>query len=429
MRRALYLLFAASITIPAQTIHVDDDAAPGGDGSARRPFHRLQDAVAEANSRSKAPVIQMAPGTYELTETLKIENSMTINGSSELEFDFANLPTGRVADPSTETRIVASPELQRLMISVGKDGAVIRDVKLRRLVMQNSATNPNILDFSRVQNYEVRDCIFLGFGELASSPGSAINSFASSGMIRSTYTTRLLGAAFMAAGYPESPAKMVFRQNRAVGNRVGIFLQGTSDGIFEPGDQLEAEVRNNDLSGNFQQRASAGIRILTKGPETVLGPGYGFTGLATGNIRAVIQRNRLVGNKFGIVIDGGFVLRRVAGSNPPVCDTRVYRGQFDLTFRENELAESTFRPAVITFTNFQATLGILEGAAPNFTMQQFQHFSTYNIGDRQNLLGGAVVQHPANDPFTGPPCEADTTSEQLHNVLRINGTTLPNAVP
>ena len=101
----------------------------------------------------------------------------------------------------------------------------------------------------------------------------------------------------------------------------------------------------------------------------------------------------------------------------------------DLTFRNNELSGSTSAPALITFTQIQVMLGIVEGNPPNYTGSQFLHFTTYDIRDPQGSLTGAYIDHPATDPFVGGPCAADVVHEPLGNTLLINGSTVANTGP
>ena len=422
------LALSLALALRAQTIHVDAKGPANGNGSARSPFNNIPAAVARANVLGSAPTINVEPGRYEISDTLRIENGLTLQGSEELEIDAQGWPTGNLVDPANETRIVGTAGLlAKVMISVGKDGHVIHDVKFRGLTIEGGPGDGNVLDFARVQDFEVRDTILIGSSQLTTGSGSAINTFASSGTIKATYTTRLLGAAFIGAGYPASPAEVTFKGNRAVGNRIGIFLLGTSDGITEPGDHLSAVVRDNDLSNNNNQRASAGIRILVKGRET-LGAGYGSTGLSEGNVQATIQNNRLVGNRIGIVIDAGFVSRLVPAPPPNICDTRTFSGFLDLNFRENTLSDSVLRSSLVTFSQFQVALSMLEGTPPAFAGSQYLHIATYRIEDRDNVLVGQFTDNPATDRFVGGPCSADTIHEELHNSLYINGD-LVNTAP
>jgi len=422
------LFLAASLATQAETIYVDGNAGPGGDGSAGQPYNTLNTAVAYANGVDKPTVIQVAPGRYEVGEPLKIERSMTIKGSNQLEFDADGLPTGRLLDPAMETRIVSGPTFTvgSPMIFVGKSGQLVYDVTLRNLTLQSGPTAiPGLVHFARVQYFEVRDCIFLGRGDSGLSNVPAIDTYASSGTIRRTYTTRLQGAAFMGAGYAQSPAYVIFRKNRSVENVAGAYLVGTSDGITEPGDQLYAEVRDNDLSRNVAGN-STGLRISIKSVETLVG---GKTDLATGNIHALIRHNRFIGNGVGIAIDAGAVTRRAPPPPPDVCDGRTFSGSLDLTLRDNEIADSVVVPSLITFTQGQQARNILAGRATNFLNIGYLHSSTFNIDDPDGTLANSFILHPKTDTFTGPPCAADLDNEPLHNTLRINGSIIPDTTP
>lgn len=420
--------FTAMAGLAQSTIFVDDDAPANGDGSPQAPFNNIGAAVAFANTQSDhAPTIHVKPGRYEISDTIRIERSLTLQGANELEIDSLGWPTGNLLVPSNETRIFGRAALlTRTMIVAGKDGQVIRDVNVRGFTIEDDSEQGHILDFDRVQGFEVRDNIFMGPGLLPGGNHAGVQSFASSGVIRNNYFTRLLVAASIGAGYPGSPGEVTFRGNRSVQNRIGLFLVGTSDGIAEPGDQLFALVQDNDLSENNNQRASAGIRMFIKGREDI-GPGYFSTGLSTGNIQATIRNNRIVGNKVGIVIDGGFVSRRKPPPPANVCDPRTFIGSLDLTLRENTLADSALISAVITFTQLQRALDTLEGIPNNFAQSQFLHLTTYRIYDPDNSLEGRFTDHRASDPFVGGTCILDTTQEPLNNMLIINGTVVEPA--
>jgi hypothetical protein len=404
------------------TIFVDDDGPANGNGSPQSPFNNIPAAVAYANTLGgQAPTIHVKPGRYEISDTIRIERSLTLQGESELEIDSLGWPTGNLLVPSNETRIFGRAALgAKTMIVAGKDGQVIRDVKVRGFTIEDDSEGGHILDFDRVQGFEVRDNIFMGTGLLPGGDHVGVQSFASSGTIRNNYFTRLLAAASIGAGYPGSPGEVTFRDNRSVENRIGLFLVGTSDGIAEPGDQLYVLVRDNDISENNNQRASAGIRFFMKGREDI-GPGYFSTGLSTGNIQATIRNNRIVGNKVGIVIDGGFVSRRKPPPPANVCDPRTFIASLDLSLRQNTVADSALRSAIVTFTQLQRELDTLEGIPINFAQSQFLHLTTYRIDDPDNALEGWFTDHRASDPFVGGTCILDTTHEPLNNTLEING--------
>ena len=92
-------------------IHVDDDAAVGGNGTGRFPYNTLEDALAQARTTSADVVIKVAPGDYAIEEPLVIARSrIELHGSSVLVEDNEGWPTGALA-PGTETRIVGTVKL------------------------------------------------------------------------------------------------------------------------------------------------------------------------------------------------------------------------------------------------------------------------------------------------------------------------------
>jgi len=403
------LVFFVVLATQAQTIHVDANGHPSGNGSSQKPFNNIPAAVALAKTLGGSPNIRLEPGRYEITDTLNIENGVTLQGSNELVIDGQGWPTGVLVDPTEETRIVGMPALaDKPLINVGKTGQVIQGVRISGLTLEAAKGDGAILIFKRVQDFEVRDSILIGSTMIPNPKPVGIDAFASSGTIRDNYMSRLQGGAFISAGYAASPADVTFRDNRAVKNLLGIFLVGTSDGIPEQGNQLSVTIRDNDLSDNNAAQAnSAGIRLLVKGRET--SPG---SGPSAGNIRAIIRNNRIVANKTGIVIDAGFVSRL----NGSACDSRTFTGSVDLRLQGNTLAGSVERPAVVSFTQLQTTLGKLALASA-----QYLHNATFQIQDPDNVLAGKTLDHPAADPFVGGPCGVaggtDQTKEMLGNLL------------
>ena len=113
-----------------------------------------------------------------------------------------------------------------------------------------------------------------------------------------------------------------FRGNRAVNNVLGgLLLNGASLGIPELGDQLLANVQNNDLSANIAVPGfSFGIRIFTLRRDIGL-PG---DTQSEGHVHASVTGNRIVGNEMGFSIDAGFPYRKVQTPRGPVCDARLF---------------------------------------------------------------------------------------------------------
>jgi hypothetical protein len=63
---ALSALAVPVVTASEAVIFVDDDAAPGGNGSGRLPYNNLQDAIAAANASPDPVIIKVRSGEYVL---------------------------------------------------------------------------------------------------------------------------------------------------------------------------------------------------------------------------------------------------------------------------------------------------------------------------------------------------------------------------
>lgn len=417
---ALAVVLAAVATLPCagalsaygagakpSVIHVDDNSAPGGDGSARKPFASLPDAVAEAAARALSTriVIKVGPGDYPLTEPLQIDFPLDLRGSTEQVVNGDDpLPTGLVV-PGTETRIyAAAPIGAQALVSVGRlDGAVMNDVSIRGFALESTAASNGIL-MTRVQGFRVADNVFRaptmwGFVSVASSGELTANHFSGIGT-----------GAILNGGYPASPANVVATGNRAVNNNLGgILLNGASINIPELGDQLHAIVRGNDLSGNTGSQGF-GLRVF------VLRRDIGAPGdsQSSAHVDARVQDNRLVGNRIGLTVDAGFPYRSVAG----VCDPRVFSGTVDLDLSGNTVTGSLVTNSLITFT--RSTTALNPAQLPQW---QYLHGATFDLSDPDGTLKDARIDNPATDPHIGS-CPGDAVHEPLENILIYNGAEL-----
>ena len=118
--------FATSVRAApsAPTIYVDDDAAPGGNGSAAFPFNNVPDALSAANAGAGPVIIAVAPGLYTVDHSLVIDHSMELRGSSMLVKGADGWPTGQVVSGS-ETRIVGTALLGTdSLVAVGQPGGL-----------------------------------------------------------------------------------------------------------------------------------------------------------------------------------------------------------------------------------------------------------------------------------------------------------------
>lgn len=385
-----------------RTIHVDDDAPSGGDGSARSPFNNLSDAVAAANTSSASVVVKVAPGDYAVNASLVIERPLALRGSSVLIEDADGWPTGAVV-PGTATRVFTpNPLGAEPLIAVGRvDAVVINDVGISGFVFEGRL-NGNEVTLKRVQGFSVVDNAFRAPAFLG------VQSIASSGRVVGNYFSGVTTGVTVNGGYPASPSSVIVQGNRAVQNTIGgLLLVGASFDIPEHGDQLEAEVRDNDLSNNTLSANGFGARLFILRRD----PGAPGDTQSTAKIDALLQDNRIVGNRIGVTIDAGFPYRRVGTT----CDPRVFSGTIDLTLIGNTLTNSLLTPALVTFTRNMSALN------PALLAQwQYLHAATFTITDREGTLAGAWIDHPERDRFVGP-CPDDAVHEILGNTLRFNG--------
>jgi hypothetical protein len=293
------------------------------------------------------------------------------------------------------------------MISVGHaDLTVLSGVTIADLTLEGVGFNN--IDIIKTQGFTVRNCVITKSGSIG------IATHLSSGRISGNYVTGAVAGIIAFAGNSGSPANVEVVGNRSVKNSNGGFLaNGSATGIPEFADELNVVVKDNDFSENMATLLNSfGIRIYLIRRDLHVD----LDTQETGNVRALIQGNRLFGNRIGISIDAAFPYRRVGSE----CDTRVYTGTFDITLKGNELTGSLLTPALIAFTRNTAALN--QGQLGSW---QYLHGATYRIEDPDGTLAGYWLDHPQHDPFLGP-CPADATNESLGNTLIYNGEEVPN---
>jgi hypothetical protein len=424
---ATVLMLSAPFVVAAQNsttvIHVDDAAAPGGNGTGGFPFHNLPEAVEAARTVPGRVIIKVEPGDYPLASTLVINRALDLQGATQQLAGLDHWRTGQVV-PGTATRVFATNQALTQVVLVDS-GSVLGDVNIKVFIFEG--TNPQdggtSLELRRVQSYVIANNVFRGPATLG------FVSVASSGTVLSNHFSGVGTGAILYGGFStlnvNSPSKVVFQANRAVRNNTGgLLLGGRSTNIPEMRDPemkplLDVVVRDNDLSENTISTVNGfGIRAYIHGPGA---PEGNEEDEIAADVIGFVQNNRIVGNRVGIVIDAGFAYRKFPPTTDGVCVKPEFSGTHDFTFVGNTLSGSIMpRQALITTGRQQAVL------MPTPLMQasyKYLHKATFTITDRDGILLNAMVDHQAMDPFLGP-CPTDATNEVLGNKLMYNGAEL-----
>lgn len=370
-----------------------------GRSTSRNSFLSVASAVAHARKLSGPPdlhiVIKIAPGSYSLSETLRLDiPNLTLRGSNEPQVDADGWPTGELSG-GTETSLIATPALGAApLVLIEADGVTVRNLSLSR---PDAKDETLAVKFSRA--FVVRNCTLIG------PAMAAVSTAASSGIVAGNYIRGASCGACLAGGNAEWPAVVEFTGNRSVGNGNGALLLSGGITLERPGifNSLRFTALRNDLSGNrAMPRFSFGIRMFSLRRE----PPDPFM-QNDGHVRGTIAHNRIAGNEFGVIVDAGFPYRTSGG----VADDRQYTGTMDVSFHDNEIHGNAV-PALIAFTRFTAsinpsTLTPSPGNSWKYLLQ-----SRFNISDPDLSLAGYWLDHPHTDPVDG---------RVLLNTLIMNG--------
>jgi hypothetical protein len=393
---------------PQVVIHVSANAPAGGDGSGGRPYSDVavaMDAARSAALGGASVVINIEPGSYPVSTTLRIDFPLHLRGANIPVLDDSGWPTGSV-EPGTESLIYGTPSLgtDPVLAIAGTDTTSV-SASVTNLSLTALAGN-TLLQVQRAQAFAVKDNVLSGPG------ASGVDVVASSGVISDNYVQGMQACGIcLAVGTSDHTADVVVQDNRVVGNvGGGMLLVATDQGLELNGELLlSAQVVHNDLSSNSTAPQGFGLRVMAiknTRPST----------RSAGSVNAVFNDNRIVANRFGVVVDAGFPYRNVSGG----CDTRVFSGQFDLSFRGNTLEGSAIAAAVVSTTRYLVSMK-LNPAANSLANWQYLHGATISLDDPDLVLGSFRYDHPEFDRFTGGSCTADVVAEPLGNTIIYNG--------
>ena len=325
----------------------------------------------------------MAPGDYPVDTTLVVDRSLELRGSSVSVKDADGWPTGEVA-AGTETRVYStnSALLQLLLVGRG-DGGALSNVSIRGFVFEGTPTGISML-LTRVQDYrvattfprtsEARHAISGLFGPRHGQP------LQRRGAGRRHLHRWLSGITIERRRHREPLSAQ--RPRRHV-------VERRQHRIPELGDQLDAAVRDNDLSGKRlapQQGSDCGLFILRRGPGCTRGRP------SAASIKAVVKDNRLVGNRIG-VFDRRWVSLPTRGHR--VRQSRVLG-------RHRPGACRQLADGKLAHTGSGDVHSTASGAEHlDVASWQYLHGATFTISDRDGTLAEAWIDHPASDPVLG----------------------------
>jgi hypothetical protein len=412
---------------------VDAAAPAGGDGSPQAPFNDLAAAVAYGRDLGARVHFQVAPGAYEISETLVLDYPLDLIGSNQYASSTDALPTG-IVTPGTETILMPSPGFSwyfaKPMVQVGtKGGPVLSDVTVRNLSFDlvGAPTGDN-LNIRWTQGYTVRDNVFRGNPQAPVNVNIAFQSIASSGTFSGNYISNVGLASGIGGGSDAAPAQVRYVGNRVVNNHEGGLFAGGGLGLPES-QRLELDVLGNEFSGNKgSPRFSWGVRIFViYSNDDPDGPTSVPPSKDEGHVIARVRDNRITDNAVGIAIEAGFP-NRYAQNGPPVCDLRLFSGTLDVTLTGNTLQTNPdYLPppfeqiaSIVSLTRFTGSLN-KAGDQPNW---QYLRNSAFSIADPDGTLSGSYIDHARTDSFSGQPgfpaCPNDDGAP-LGNSLSYNG--------
>ena len=333
------------------TIYVDCAAVSRGNGSARRPYWRITDALERARqlrpADSRRIVIRVAPGicsgNFETQPTgqttrppellplvLNIPN-LTLHGAGIMEYA-EGYPVAQRAGTATTVTVDTFRygwfDNTVILVAPTADGGRADGTVIEGLAIDDEFNSVHGIWITRAQRITVRDNVVehVNF--------AAINVTESSGSIIGNVIHDGTPGLGVAGGSQDNPSKLYVGGNSITANYEGIGVFGnstiTGPGRFEVvanplemlpypinptasqvGNHIDVEFEGNDVTNNY-----FGMRF------SVIGVG-GYPYSQTGSINARVHDNRFMDNAgYPFAVESGFVFRSTSSywTNPDLYD-------------------------------------------------------------------------------------------------------------
>ncbi len=439
------------------TVYVDCAATSRGNGSAKRPYWRITDALDRARQlRREDPrriVIRVAAGICsgnfetqptgqttrppELLPLVLNVTDLTLHGAGIMEYaegyPVAQRP-GTATTVTVDTLHYGWVDNTVMFVGPTTDGGRADGAIIEGLAIDDAFMSAHGIWITRTQRLIFRDNVVehVNFG--------AVNVGECSGSIVGNVLHDGTPGLLLAAGTKSNPSKLYIGGNSVTANLVGIAVFGDSAAAAylemganplkvlpypidptssEIGNHIDVEVEGNDVSYNFSGGLDFAILGASRYPYSL-----------TGNINASVHDNRFMDNAgYPFVVESGYVFRGTSSfwTNPDLYDFPEgylgfyaapfvthgpnygpYSGVVNATFERNlwsNLNVAPIAPAILTFSStniYDPTTGAPDpGLISHYV---YMRNSRLNIEDEDGLFSQpGVIRDDLRlyDPFDG----------------------------
>ncbi|MGZ3418603.1 MAG: right-handed parallel beta-helix repeat-containing protein [Polyangiales bacterium] len=272
------------------SLYVDRKAAPGGDGTAAKPFDSLAAALGAASDGS---VIAVAGGTY--SEQLSVTKAVKIYGRCDAPVIVKGTDSSRAT-----FQVTAAAELHQLQITSAYAGVIAGDAK-------------GIL----LDRLHVHDCRHNGLYLLDEGPGADVT-------VRDTFVEKTLGTAIIVSSASAKLERVVVRDAKVIGSALAdsgwlLQLRHQNDATGAPAKQgATVEVKRSifeqgQTSGIVSQSSTLrleGVLLRNVTPDAKGDVGWGIS-TGTHKESPLVSSLEVIGSRiestfgFGILVAGG----------------------------------------------------------------------------------------------------------------------------